>query len=135
MKPEFTGIHIFVRDMKTALDFYRRLGIELPRDADKQEHVLVTLPGGMELAFGTLELTRKYDPKFAPPRGSPNSLQFAVDSRADVDRIHAELVAAGYTSHLAPHDAFWGSRYAVVDDPDGNVVGFQSPQDGPRRNV
>ena len=29
---------------------------------------------------------------------------------------------AGYAGHLAPFDAVWGQRYAVVHDPDGNPV-------------
>jgi uncharacterized glyoxalase superfamily protein PhnB len=49
-------------------------------------------------------------------------LAFACDDRADVDRTHAELVAAGYESHLDSWDAFWGMRYATVHDPDGNPV-------------
>ena len=28
-----------------------------------------------------------------------------------------------------PIDAFWGSRYAVVVDPDGNRIGLKSPVD------
>jgi len=34
----------------------------------------------------------------------------------------AELTGAGYAGHLEPWDAFWGMRYAVVRDPDGNPV-------------
>jgi len=26
----------------------------------------------------------------------------------------------GYRGHKAPWDAFWGQRYAIIDDPDGN---------------
>ncbi len=39
------------------------------------------------------------------------------------------MTSAGYTGHLAPFDAFWGARYAVIDDPDGNHVGIMSPMD------
>jgi uncharacterized glyoxalase superfamily protein PhnB len=39
----------------------------------------------------------------------------------------AKLVAAGYRSHLAPFDAFWGQRYATVFDPDGNPVDLFAP--------
>ena len=39
-------------------------------------------------------------------------------TREDVER----LVASGAEGHLAPWDAFWGHRYAVVRDPDGNDV-------------
>ena len=35
----------------------------------------------------------------------------------------------GYHGHLAPIDAYWGARYAEVDDPNGNIVGLQSPID------
>ena len=45
------------------------------------------------------------------------------------EREYAELVAAGATTMHAPHDAFWGARYAIVTDPDGNHVGFMSPSD------
>ena len=53
---------------------------------------------------------------------------FRVPTREAVDALYEELVAAGAPSHLAPFDAFWGARYAVVLDPDGNQVGFQNPQ-------
>jgi hypothetical protein len=32
-----------------------------------------------------------------------------------------------------PFDAFWGARYAIVADPDGNDVGLMSPIDESRR--
>ena len=32
-----------------------------------------------------------------------------------------------------PYDAFWGARYAVVSDPDGNGVGIMSPIDPAQR--
>jgi uncharacterized glyoxalase superfamily protein PhnB len=33
-----------------------------------------------------------------------------------------------------PYDAFWGGRFAVVADPDGNEVGLMSPIDERRRH-
>ena len=130
------GLHLFVRDMGASLAFYRKLGLVFPAGAEREVHVAVELEGGFELSFATLALTRAYDSGFAEPRGgSPNSLQLSVDRREDVDRIYAELTRAGYKGHLAPFDAFWGARYAVVDDPDGNVVGFQSPVDPAKRSA
>ena len=49
-------------------------------------------------------------------------LAFRCDGPEEVDRLYAELVEAGYEGHLPPWDAFWGQRYAVVHDPDGNGV-------------
>jgi uncharacterized glyoxalase superfamily protein PhnB len=51
-----------------------------------------------------------------------------VSDRESVDRLHAELTAAGRASRQEPFDAFFGSRYAVVEDPDGNLVGLKSPR-------
>jgi uncharacterized glyoxalase superfamily protein PhnB len=51
-------------------------------------------------------------------------LGFKVDSRERVDEIYAGLVAAGYRRQQPPYDAFWGARYAVIEDPDGNAVGM-----------
>jgi uncharacterized glyoxalase superfamily protein PhnB len=44
-----------------------------------------------------------------------------------VDAKYAELVAAGYTGHKEPWDAFWGQRYAQVRDPDGHTVDLFAP--------
>lgn len=52
---------------------------------------------------------------------------FGVASREDVDRVHADMTEAGYKSLQAPYDAFFGARYAVIEDPDGLAVGLMSP--------
>ena len=43
--------------------------------------------------------------------------------------MYADLTGAGYRGQQPPYDAFWGARYAVVEDPDGNAVGLMSPSD------
>ena len=52
-----------------------------------------------------------------------------MNSRDAVDEIYEDLTAAGYTGEQRPYDAFWGARYAIVNDPDGNSVGIMSPID------
>jgi uncharacterized glyoxalase superfamily protein PhnB len=59
--------------------------------------------------------------------GGSTVLGFAVPSRQAVDEIYAGLTGAGYRGHQKPYDAFWGARYAIVEDPDGNAVGLMSP--------
>ena len=56
-------------------------------------------------------------------------LAFEVPDRAEVDRLYDQLVAAGTRSQQPPYDAFWGARFAVVADPDGNAVAVMSPVD------
>lgn len=121
-------VELVVADMAASLAFYRRLGIDVPADADDQPHVDAELPGGMRIAWDTVETIRSFDPDWTPPTGGHRmALAFACDDPADVDRTHAELVGAGYRSHKDPWDAFWGMRYAVVHDPDGNPVDLFAP--------
>jgi catechol 2,3-dioxygenase-like lactoylglutathione lyase family enzyme len=117
-------IELVVRDMAATLAFYRRLGLDIPPEADEQPHVDVDLGGGMRLAWDTEDTIRSFDAKWSPPAGGGHrmAVAFACETRAEVDAAYAELTAAGYEGHLAPWDAFWGMRYAVVHDPDGTPV-------------
>jgi uncharacterized glyoxalase superfamily protein PhnB len=38
--------------------------------------------------------------------------------------VYREVVDSGFESEREPWDAFWGQRFAIVKDPDGNVVSF-----------
>ena len=120
-------IGIVVADMAKALAFYRSLGLAIPAEADGEPHVEVGLPGGLRLTFDTEEVIRSFHPAWTPVRGGRTNLAFVVPDPAAVDALHAELVAAGHESALAPFDAFWGQRYAVVHDPDGNGVDLFAP--------
>jgi catechol 2,3-dioxygenase-like lactoylglutathione lyase family enzyme len=123
MTPRIEAIEVVVADMAAALDFYRRLGIEIPDGAATEPHVSVLLPGGLHLLFDTQDTIRSFDPSWTPPSGGHGlGLAFDCGDPTGVDATHDELVAAGHRSHLAPWDAFWGQRYATVLDPDGNSV-------------
>jgi catechol 2,3-dioxygenase-like lactoylglutathione lyase family enzyme len=128
MTPRLNLIGLVVSDMAASLAFYRLLGLDLPPGADEQPHVEVTLPGGLRLAWDTVDTVRSFDPAWSPPVGGHRvALAFDCDDPAGVDATFAALVAAGHDGHLPPWDAFWGQRYAVVHDPDGNAVDLFAP--------
>jgi uncharacterized glyoxalase superfamily protein PhnB len=116
-------IGLVVENMARSLAFYRKLGFDLPPDADTEPHVEATLPGGLRIAWDTVETVRSFDPGWTAPSGGHRvALAFACDSAADVDATYRALVDAGHDGHKEPWDAFWGQRYAIVLDPDGNSV-------------
>ena len=130
MTARFDAIGLVVADMARSLAFYRRLGLEIPADADAQPHVEAALPRGMRLLFDTVDTIRSFDPEWTPPTGGHQmSLAFACDGPVEVDRMYADLVGAGYDGHKEPWDAFWGQRYALLRDPDGNGVDLFAPLD------
>ncbi|HEV8561792.1 MAG TPA: VOC family protein [Actinophytocola sp.] len=118
-------VGLIVEDMARSLAFYRALGLDVPAEADTEPHVDFTLPGGMRITWDTVDTVRSFDPGWQAPSGSPRmGLAFLVDTPAGLDE---SLVAAGYEGHKKPWDAFWGQRYAMMHDPDGNGVDLFSP--------
>ncbi len=129
MNLRFSVVGLVVADMAASLAFYRRLGLDIPPEADAEPHVGVELPGGLQLTFDTEDTMLSFDKTWTRPTGDGYgmTLAFACDSPADVDAAFADLTGAGYAAHLEPWDAFWGMRYASVRDPDGNPVDLFAP--------
>ncbi|MEV0964032.1 MULTISPECIES: VOC family protein [unclassified Streptomyces] len=123
MTPRLDAVGLVVSDMAASLAFYRRLGLAIPEGAESAPHVEAVLPGGPRVLFDTEDTIRSFDPGWTPPEGRDRvGLAFLCDSPAEVDKTYEELVGAGHRGHLAPWDAFWGQRYAIVLDPDGAEV-------------
>jgi catechol 2,3-dioxygenase-like lactoylglutathione lyase family enzyme len=133
--PDLHSLNLIVADMPASLDFYRRLGVAVPDGDDAAgPHVELSMPGGFSLELDTGESVRLWH---AAARADPASasvvLGFSLPTREAVDEVYAELTAAGYAGRQPPFDAFWGGRYAIVADPDGNDVALASPNDETRR--
>jgi uncharacterized glyoxalase superfamily protein PhnB len=112
-----------VRDMAASLRFYRLLELAIPEGVEGEPYVEVITPNGYRISWNSLEMMKGIDPDFVENTvGQRISLAFKCDSPAEVDALHERIVAAGFASHKAPWDAFWGQHYAVVIDPDGNTV-------------
>lgn len=114
-------IGIVVKDMKTALDFYRLLGFEIPESANNDIHVEVAQIG-FRLAFNTQETIKAIYGGWEEPSGHRIELAFLCDSREAVDEMFQKVTGAGYRGYRDPWDAVWGQRYAIVQDPDGNLI-------------
>jgi uncharacterized glyoxalase superfamily protein PhnB len=130
VSPRADAFGIVVADMARALAFYRKLGLDIPADADGAPHAEAVLAGGVRLMFDTEDTVRSFDPSWTAPAAgsSPRmGIAFLCDSRAEVDSMFASMVDAGYESHKEPWDAFWGQRYATLLDPDGNHVDLFAP--------
>lgn len=123
--PDMVG-HV-VKDMAATLAFYRLLGLEIPEPEPGSPHVEVVI-NGYRLAWDAEAMIKELYPEWQLTDGGGRvSVAFRCDSPADVDAVHARVVAAGHQSDTAPWDAFWGQRYAVVRDPDGNSVDLFCP--------
>ena len=137
-RARFGGIDVVTNDMPKSVAFYREIGIDIPEekiwsDDNGPQHVDLRFDGEVGLDIDTESLTIGYSPKWAESaaKGAAVMLTFRTDTRDDVDALHDHMVSLGHPSHLAPWDAFWGARFAIIVDPDGNHVAIMSPLDEP----
>lgn len=133
---QFDQVNIVVPDVAGAAQFLRALGAELPQlakewaewephhagfppvaagfDADLDSAAYASHWGGLPDDFAGVVVNLR-----------------AVD-RGEVDAVFERAVALGADGLRAPHDAFWGARYAVVRGPGPLVVGIMSPAEQER---
>ena len=126
-------VNIVVRDMEAMADFYRRVGVDIrPGPAEwAPHHRSAASDEAIDLDLDSQEFAAVWNRGW--PGGSGIVLGFRTPDRESVDQLFAELTAAGAIAQQEPYDASWGSRFAVVTDPDGNSVGLMSAPEPDRR--
>jgi len=124
-------INLIARRFDETLRFYRLLGLDIPPPMTQSPgalHAPANLDGGFEFEIDNEYLARIYSAAWRRSEGSNSLLiSMSVRSREEVDALYAKLIAGGYEGRQPPYDAFWGSRFAIVADPEGNDVGLMSP--------
>ena len=118
--PELNAIGIVAADTSRSIAFYRLLGVDFPEDGE--EHIEATLPSGTRLMLDSEEVVKSFRPDWTRETGNQLALAFQCASPAEVDEIYARVQAAGFGAEKEPWDAFWGQRYAQLQDPDGVPV-------------
>ena len=130
--PVFAQLNIVVANLTASLEFYQRLGLN-PNATPDGAHAEASLPGGLSIEWDSAESAAVWDSGSRGPSGGGIVLGFSLPTRQAVDDLYAGLAEAGYHGRQVPYDAFWGGRYAIVDDPDGNGVGLMSPIEADRQ--
>jgi catechol 2,3-dioxygenase-like lactoylglutathione lyase family enzyme len=136
-KPILNQINLVCGDLDASIAFYRRLGVEIP-DA----RVWRTPTGGHHAGAAEQSADQAIDfdldstafaQKWNAGWNGRTDLRgrvvvgFGLATRAEVDAVFRDMIGAGYRGLQEPHDAFWGARYAIIEDPDGIAVGLMSP--------
>ncbi len=137
-RPVLNQLNVIAADWEASLAFYRTLGLDVGPGMEWPpgsggRHAAVQFSNGAILEFDNPEMLRIYAQDAANVRGPV--IGFAYPSAAAVDAAFERLSAAGYPARQPPYDAFWGARYAIVEDPDGNAVGLMGPIDRSRGYV
>ena len=116
--PQLNAIGVVAADMARSIRFYRLLGLDVPETPD-EGHVDTFLPNGVRFMLDTEEVIRSFRPDWSRAAGNQIALAFECASPAEVDETYKRAVDAGFHGEKEPWDAFWGQRYAQLQDPDG----------------
>lgn len=125
--PKLDMLGIVTKDMAESIRFYRLLGLEIPDPDPSEDYFEITLPNGLRLSWNKLEMVKGIDPHWVEPVGNRLGMALLCENPAEVDAVHGKVLDAGFKSKMEPWDAFWGHRYAVVEDPDGLFVDLFAP--------
>lgn len=144
-RPILEQINIVCGDTDASVAFYRRLGLEIPdariwRTATGAHHVSAADEAAdRAIAFDldSAVFAQRWNGGWkgrTDLRGRV-VVGFGVATRADVDEVYRDMTTAGYRGLQEPNDAFWGARYAIIEDPDGIAVGVMSPISPDRKST
>jgi predicted lactoylglutathione lyase len=115
MALELYMVGIVAQDVEKSQEFYRRLGVAIPDDSAGQPHVEVKMTGGLSFFINAAGRAGISD-------GPRVVFEFYLKERSTVDAKHAELTGLGYQNYRAPFVTSFGMYFAMVNDPDGNIV-------------
>ena len=109
-------------NLQKTVEFYTILGFTFPEHKEDEQHLeSVVTERSIKLMIDAKNIVKDIigeDPK----PGNHSSFAIEYDSPKEVDSVAEKIKAAGFKIVKEPWDAFWGQRYAVVEDPDGYKV-------------
>lgn len=128
MALELCMLGLVVQDMGKSLQFYRQLGVDFPEESENKTHIDVKM-GNLTFFLDSRPTrwdrwyVRKDDAEPAEVSQSyPSILEFFLETQTAVVAKYDELIRLGYQSYRAPYETSFKMYFAMVKDPDGNVV-------------
>jgi len=116
------AVGVISSNIPKTIEFYKLLGFEFSEmKADEQHIEPITSPGSARLMIDSIDVVRKIVGENPRP-GNISAFAIKYDTIEELNKVSENIQSAGFTVFKEPWDAFWGQRYAVVQDPDGYRV-------------
>ncbi|WP_167131468.1 VOC family protein [Paramicrobacterium chengjingii] len=124
MSHSVVQVNLIVSDLARTREFYKHLGWDLLAMGERAARFS---GDDLVVAFHLPEFAQAWDSGYSGARGGSTVIDVDCDDPGAVDATFSSLVENGATSRQPPNDTFFGCRYAVIADPDGNLIGLKSP--------
>jgi catechol 2,3-dioxygenase-like lactoylglutathione lyase family enzyme len=122
MKPKISLITFATRDLARMVAFYRDgLGFPTHNYTEGDDMVMFRLEGTWLGLFPREELAKDAQMSVEGSGFGGVALAHNAPSKAEVDAVFAQAVAAGATAMKQPQDVFWGGYSGYFADPEGNL--------------
>ena len=121
---KFDAIGIFVKDLKTMVEFYRDiLGVDIDWDG-KGPYAEFIQDKIRFMLYERRELKAYLGQEVFFPNGLNGTFELAIDLPRfkDVDEEYERVVALGAIPVFPPRNEPWGMRTSYVQDPEGNLI-------------
>lgn len=121
MQPRISMISLGVTDLERATKFYQQ-GLGLPRLAPYKDTITFFDLNGSWLGLYPWDLLAE-DAGVSPAGEGYRGVALAhnLHSKAEVDQLMQQAVAAGATLVKQPQEVFWGGYSGYFADPDGHL--------------
>lgn len=119
------AIGIVATDIESSVNFYSLLDLKF--SGESENHVEARTSSGLRIMLDSESLMKELNPNWVRPEGQRMTLAFLCKNPNEVDSLYHKIISSGYRGVKEPWNAFWGQRYATVQDPDGNAVDLFSP--------
>lgn len=119
---QLNALGIVSKNIPESIRFYTLLGLQFEACENTAQHVEAIAKNGLRVMLDSEEIIKSIKPNWKKPESAAISLAFQCETPAEVDQTFASVQKAGFKVEKEPWDAFWGQRYAIVLDPDGNPI-------------
>lgn len=125
MKLNAVGVN--AKNIEESVKFYTLLGFKFDEFAPGEDHVEAMQDSGIKLMIDSFEsVVGILGEEPRPSNHSSFALEF--DTPMELNQIVEKLKEHGFKPFKEPWDAFWGQRYAIVQDPSGYLIDLYSQQ-------
>ncbi|GEK22709.1 VOC family protein [Cellulomonas xylanilytica] len=129
--PGPSQINLVVADVARSGEFYRDLGWDVGEPVDPHAEIRFD---GLSVELDEHSSVAFWNSGSPDDDAAATLLSIHLDSREAVDALWSRMTGLGHESRQRPFDAFFGSRFAVLADPDGHQVGLLSPRSDEHRS-
>jgi uncharacterized glyoxalase superfamily protein PhnB len=122
MKLNAVGVN--AKNVEESIQFYSLLGFKFDERQEGEDHVEAHQEG-IKLMIDSFDSVKEILGEIPRP-SNHSSFALEYDSPEELNNIVETLKKNSFKVFKEPWDAFWGQRYAIVQDPSGYFVDLYS---------